>query len=205
MKGEKEPTIVHKQNTSERITGHLHPECDLYRVALFFSVSLSSLTFWVRSHMSLRLNVVTLQLWPSVTTDKVPSSSDWSNETTPLAVNGPALPRALFLVSQCRSSRLGAGQEGGRGRERKAARPFWQARQGWAEGTRFIWLFQWFQSRQPVTWLPHCTETFFVCTQLWEVNKVVYPVFGKRVRCTALLLVPLPLLPPAWQTGLVYS
>lgn len=137
---------------------------------------------------------------PLPSTVNAPSSPDWSNETTRLAVIEQRCPEHCFLGSQSRSSRQGAR----RGRERKASRPFWQAERRRVEGTRFIWLFQ---SRRQVTWQPRCIETFFVWAQLWEVNKVVYPVFGNRVRCTAwqplqCFLVPPALLPTAWQLAL---
>lgn len=57
--------------------------------------------------------------------------------------------------------------------------------QPWGEeglkGPYFICLLQ---SRQRVTRQPRCIETFFVFAQLWEVNKVLYPVFSNRVWCT---------------------
>lgn len=97
----------------------------------------------------------------------------------PACCNRPALPWALFCREPIQEQQAGSGGEEGKGRPPD---PFDKPNGGWVEGTRFIWLFQ---GHRQVTWPPRCTETFFVCTQLWEVNKVPYPVFGNRVGCTA--------------------
>lgn len=164
-----------KGGKSEKSAGHLHPGWNVSNVQLLSLSHFSSSCFgcdhtwaweWMQSLFS-----YDPQLPVSKSVHLLIDPTRWAR------CKITALPGASHLASDCK---LGWEVEEGRGR---LLDPF--DKQGWVEGTRFIWLFQWFQSRQRVTRLPYCTETFFVCSQLWEVNKVVYPVFDKRVRCTA--------------------
>lgn len=90
----------------------------------------------------------------------------------PTRRNRPLLPRALFLESVCRV--CGGGEEG-------RGRPIDPYDKPFVFDLAVSGVFR----ERRVTCQPCCTETFFVCTWLWEVNKVVYPVFGNRARCTA--------------------
>lgn len=74
----------------------LKPLWDLYHVSLSLLSRFSLHSFGVRSHISLWMNVVTPQLWPSATTVNAPPSPDWSNETTLLAVIDQCCPELYF-------------------------------------------------------------------------------------------------------------